>query len=126
MVWLPFAATLLSPLPLTATDVALALDHVSVVEPGAVAFVGLALIDAETADGAATLTVWLIVADVTPLESTALAVNVIVAGPASDVVLPESLSVPLPPPPKANATPPFHTFTWARLPSASWPCAEIV
>ena len=88
---------LLSPLPLTAEEVALALDHVMVVEPGAVTLVGLALIDAETAGGAATLTVWLIVADAVPLESTAFAVNVIVVGPVSEVALPESASVPLPP-----------------------------
>ena len=56
-VWLPLAAELLTPLPLTDTADALALDHVIVVEPGAVAFVGLALIDAVTAGGALIVTV---------------------------------------------------------------------
>lgn len=60
---------------------------------------------------AATETVCEMVAEIAPLESTALAVKVIVAGPVSDVVLPESPSVPLPPPPKAKPTPFFHTFT---------------
>jgi hypothetical protein len=55
------------------------------------------------------------------LESTALAVNVMVAGPLSDVELPESPSVPLPPPAKAKPTPFFQIFTWVRLPSASCP-----
>ena len=122
----PFAATLLRPLPLTATEDALTLDHVMVVEPGAVVAVGVALIEADTAAGAATVTVWLIVPEVAPTESTAFAVKVIVVGPVSDVVLPESASVPLPPPPNANATPAFQTLTWVRLPSTSWPCAEIV
>ena len=39
------------------------------------------------------------VADEAPTASTACAVKVTDAGPTSEVVLPESLSVPLPPPP---------------------------
>jgi hypothetical protein len=101
--------------------VALALVQVMVLEPGASALVGLAAMEAETLDGAATVTVWLIVVDAAPLASTAFAVNVIDTGPESEVALPESLSVPLPPPPNANPTPAFHTLTWVRLPSASWP-----
>jgi hypothetical protein len=61
-------------LPLTETDVALTLDHESVAEPGAVAVVGLALMDAATAAGALIVTVWEIVPDRAPLESTASAV----------------------------------------------------
>ena len=56
-VWLPLAAELLRPLPVTETDVALALDHVMVVAPGAIALVGFALIDAVTANGALIVTV---------------------------------------------------------------------
>ena len=56
-VWLPLAAELLRPLPVTETDVALALDHVMVVVPGAIALVGFALIDAVTANGALIVTV---------------------------------------------------------------------
>ena len=55
--WLPLVAELLIPLQLTDAEVALALDHVIVVEPGAVALMGLALIDAATAAGALTVTV---------------------------------------------------------------------
>jgi hypothetical protein len=117
--WLPLVAVLLTPGPLTEIEVALALVQVMVLEPGASALVGLAAMEAETLDGAATVTVWLIVADAAPLESTAFAVNVIVAGPVSEVALPESLSVPLPPPANANPTPDFQTLTWVRLPSAS-------
>ena len=102
------------------------LVHETVVAPGAVAVVGLAVMEAETARGAATVTVCVIVPEVAPLESTALAVNVTVAGPVSEVVLPESPSVPLPPPAKANAEPFFQTLTWLRFPSASWPRAETV
>lgn len=123
--WLSLTDVLLSPGPLTATEVALTLDHVIVAEPGAVVFDGLALIDADTLAAAATATVCVIVADVAPPESTALAVNVTAAGPESDVLLPESLSVPLPPPAKAKPTPFFHTLTCVRLPLLSWPCAEI-
>jgi len=47
---------------------------------------------------AAIVTVWVMVADEAPTESTACAVKVTDAGPTSEVVLPESLSVPLPPP----------------------------
>ncbi len=109
--WLPLATVLLRPGPLTVTAVALTLDHVIVLAAGGVALAGLALIDADTPAGAATLTVWLMVADAAPLASTALAVNVIVAGPASEVELPESPSVPLPPPANAKPTPFFHTLT---------------
>ena len=101
-------------------EVASVLFHVSG-RPGAVAVVRLALIEAETDAGAATVTVWLIVLAVAPAESTAFAVKVTVVGPASDVVLEESPSVPLPPPAKANGAPAFHTLTWVRLPSGSWP-----
>jgi hypothetical protein len=48
-----------------------------------------------------------------------LAVNVMVAGPLSTVELPESPSVPSPPPANAKPTPFFQTFTCVRLPSAS-------
>ena len=119
MVWLPLLAELLRPLPLTVTEVALALVHVIVVEPGAVALVGVAAMDAVTDEGAAIVTVCEIVAEVAPLASTALAVNVIVAGPVSEVGLPESPSVPLPPAANAKAAPFFHTLTCVRLPSAS-------
>jgi hypothetical protein len=61
-------------LPLTNTAVALTLDQVMVVEPGAVAVVGLALMDAATAAGALIVTVWEIVPERAPLESTASAV----------------------------------------------------
>ena len=50
------AAELFRPGPLTATDVALPLDHVMVDEPGAVAEVGDALIDALTTGAAVTVT----------------------------------------------------------------------
>jgi len=119
--WLPLVAELLIPVPVTDTEVALALDHVTVVDPGELALVGLTLIDADTLDGALTVTVWVIVAAVAPAASTALAVNVTVVGPVSVVALPELPSVPLPPPARANAVPFFHTFTCVRLPSASWP-----
>ncbi len=101
----------MSPLPLTETAVAFVLDHVMVVVPGALALVGVAMIDAVTEAGAAIVTVCEIVAEAAPAESTAFAVNVMVAGPLSDVVLPESPSVPSPPPAKANPTPFFQTFT---------------
>ena len=48
------------------------------------------------------------------------------AGPVSDVVFPESPSVPLPPPANANPWPFFQTFTCVRLPSASCPRAVTV
>lgn len=76
--------------------------------------------------GALIVTVCEIVADVAPLESTACAVKVIVAGPVSEVLFPEFPSVPLPPPAKANPTPDFQTFTWDKLPSSSWPWAETL
>ena len=57
MVWFPLAAVLLRPLPLTETEVAFALDQVMVLDPGAIAVMGDALIDALTDDGAATVTV---------------------------------------------------------------------
>ena len=56
-VWLPLVAALLRPLPLTATEVAFVLDQVIVLDPGAVAVVGEALIAALTDDGAATVIV---------------------------------------------------------------------
>lgn len=49
-------AVLLRPGPLTATDVALPLDQVMVEEPGAVANVGDALIDALTTGATVTVT----------------------------------------------------------------------
>ena len=49
-----------------------------------------------------------------------------VVGPVSLLGFPGSLSVPLPPPAKAKADPLRHTLISVRLPSASWPCAEIV
>ena len=57
MVWLSLAAVLLRPLPVTATAVAFALDQEMVVEPGADAVVGDAVIVALTDAAAATLTV---------------------------------------------------------------------
>ena len=54
--WLPLAAVLVTPGPLTETAVALPLDHVMVEEPGAVANVGDALIDALTTGAAVTVT----------------------------------------------------------------------
>ena len=54
MSWLPLAAVLLSPVPLTVTAVALALDHVIVVAPGARSVRGDALRVAPTAPTAAT------------------------------------------------------------------------
>lgn len=122
----PLVAELLRPGPDTVAEVTLTLDQVIVAIAGAVILVGEALIEADTLAGAATVTAWLMVEDVAPAASTALAVKVIVAGPVSDVLLPEFPSVPLPPPAKAKATPNFQTLTWARLPSASWPCAEMV
>ena len=58
--WLPLGAKLLRPLPLTTTEVAFALDHEIIVEPGALAPVGDAVIDALTDEAAATvnLAVW--------------------------------------------------------------------
>lgn len=55
--WLPFGAVLLRPLPETVTEVAFALDHVTVVTPGAVAAMGDVVIDAVTDEGAPTITV---------------------------------------------------------------------
>jgi len=124
--WLPLVAVLLTPLPLSDTEVALALVHAMVAVPGAAVVVGVAVIDAVTAAGAAMVTVCEIVAEAAPAESIAFAVNVMLAGPASDVGLPESLSVPLPPPANANPLPLFQTFTWTKFPSASWPWAEMV
>jgi len=49
-------AVLFRPGPLTATDVALPLDHVMVDDPGAVAEVGDALIDVLTTGAAVTVT----------------------------------------------------------------------
>ena len=48
MVWLPLADVLLKPGPLTTADVAFAVVHATVVDPGAVAVVGLALIEPVT------------------------------------------------------------------------------
>ena len=48
MVWLPLAAVLLRPGPLTDTAVAFAHDHVIVEVPGAAHVPGLALMDALT------------------------------------------------------------------------------
>ena len=61
-VWLPLAAELLRPLPVTATDAAFALDQVIVVDPGELALVGLALMDAVTVAGALTVNVAVCVA----------------------------------------------------------------
>ena len=55
--WLPLAAVLLSPVPVTDTAVAFAHDHVIIAEPGDVQVVGLALIDAVTDAGALTVNV---------------------------------------------------------------------
>lgn len=52
MVWLPLAAVLLRPGPLTEADVAFEHDHVIVEVPGAAHVPGLALSDAVTDDGA--------------------------------------------------------------------------
>ena len=60
-VWLPLAAVLLNPLPVTATEVAFVLDHVTVVDPGAVADSGETLIDALTNNASVTVTVALCV-----------------------------------------------------------------
>ena len=57
IVCVPLGAELLSPLPETAMEVALALDHEIVVVPGAVAAVGEAAIDAVTEAAAVTITV---------------------------------------------------------------------
>jgi len=69
--WLPLAVELFRPFPFTETEVAFVLDHVMVVEPGAVALAGLAEIDALTEEGAATAIVCEIVGDVAPAPSTA-------------------------------------------------------
>ena len=61
-------------MPLTDTAVALVEDHEIVVAPGAVALVGLTLIDAVTDGGALMVTVCEIVPDRTPFASTASAV----------------------------------------------------
>jgi hypothetical protein len=60
--WVPVEAVLLSPLPLTDTDVPFVLDQKIVDAPGAVALVGLALIDALTETTALTVNVavWVI------------------------------------------------------------------
>lgn len=113
-------------MPLTETEEALALDQEIVVEPGAVALLGLALIDAVTAGGAAMVTVCVIVAEVAPFQSNDCAVNVTVRGPVSLVVFPELFANPSPPPPNANGTPSFHTRTSARFPSESVPRAVTV
>jgi hypothetical protein len=55
--WLPLAAVLLSPLPVTTTAVAFALVHEIVVDPGATTELGEALIEALTAEAGATVTV---------------------------------------------------------------------
>ena len=57
MVWLPLVVVLLRPLPVTATEVAFALDQEIVVEPGADAVVGDAVIVALTDAAALTVTV---------------------------------------------------------------------
>ena len=57
MVWLPLVVVLLRPLPVTATEVAFALDQEIVVEPGADAVVGDAVIAALTDAAALTVTV---------------------------------------------------------------------
>lgn len=74
MVWLPFAAVLSSPFPVTATDVAWAEDQEMTVEAGAVPVDGLALTDAVTAGGALIVTVCEIVPDFAPALSVAWAV----------------------------------------------------
>ena len=56
IVWVPLAAEVFRLGPLTATDVALTLDHVMFDEPGAVVEVGDALIDALTTGAAVTVT----------------------------------------------------------------------
>ena len=61
-------------LPETETAVAFALVHEIVAEPGGVVLLGLALIEAVTADGALIVTVCEIVPERTPLASTASAV----------------------------------------------------
>ena len=61
-------------MPLTDTAVAFVVDHEIVVPPGAVALVGVALIDAVTDGGALMVTVYEIVPERTPFESTASAV----------------------------------------------------
>jgi hypothetical protein len=68
--WLPLVAELLTELPLTATEVALAVLHETVVEPGAVALVGLAVMEPDTGGGAVTFTVMLAV-PLAPAESCA-------------------------------------------------------
>jgi hypothetical protein len=65
---------LFRPLPETLTEVAFAVLHVRVADPGAVVLVGLALIQPETAGGAVTVTVWEIVAELSPAASIAWAV----------------------------------------------------
>ena len=67
-IWLPLVAELLTPLPLTETEVALDVLHEIVVEPGAVALVGLAVMEPDTGGGAVTLTVML-AAPLAPAES---------------------------------------------------------
>ena len=123
-VWRPLVAVLLSPVPLTVTAVASALDQVISVAPGAVAAAGAASIAADTTGGAATVTVWLRVAEVAPVASTAWAVKVSEAGPVAVAESPASLSVPLPPPAEAKSVLPCHTRTCVRFPSPSWPRAE--
>ena len=56
--WLPLAAVLLRPVPLTLTEVALVLDQVTVEEPGALALVGFAPMVALTEAGVLTVKVW--------------------------------------------------------------------
>ena len=65
---------LFRPLPETLTEIAFAVLHVRVADPGAVVVVGLALIEPETAGGAVTVTVWEIVAELSPAASIAWAV----------------------------------------------------
>jgi hypothetical protein len=62
---------LLRPFPETLTEVAFAVLHVTVADPGAGVVLGLALIEPETAGGAVTVTVWEIVAELSPAASVA-------------------------------------------------------
>jgi hypothetical protein len=82
---------------------ALALDHEIVVEPGAVPVAGVTEIEADTVGGALNVTVCEIVPERAPVESTASAGSVTRCGPVSVRALPESPSVPVPPPAKAQA-----------------------
>lgn len=74
---MPFAAVLATPGPLTKTDDALAVLHVSVVAPGAVAVVGEALIEPDTV-GSGALTVKVAVRVIGPPGPWAISVKVCV------------------------------------------------